>query len=191
MPEYRRAYAPGGTFFFTAVTYKRRPLLCDPLARRLLRGIIRRTQQRWPFTIDAIVLLPDHLHTLWTLPEGDANFSTRWAYLKKEFTKAWLAGGEAEGSVSESRRQNRRRGVWQRRFWEHTIRDDRDFERHCDYIHFNPVKHGHASCPHAWPYSSFRRWMRRGVYAVDWQCAGDGRVIEPFNTKGVDETAMQ
>ena len=110
MPEYRRAYAPGGTFFFTAVTYKRRPLLCDPLARRLLRGIIRRTQQRWPFTIDAIVLLPDHLHTLWTLPEGDANFSTRWAYLKKEFTKAWLAGGGAEGSVSESRQQNRRRG---------------------------------------------------------------------------------
>lgn len=191
MPEYRRAYAPGGTFFFTAITYERSPFLCDQRARRLLRGVLLDTQRRWPFTIDAIVLLPDHLHTIWTLPDEDADFSRRWGYLKKEFTKAWLADNGAEGLVSVSRQKNRRRGVWQRRFWEHAIRDEGDFERHCDYIHFNPVKHGHASCPHAWPFSSFCRWVGRGVYGNDWQCTCDGRVIDPWESDGLDETAME
>jgi len=191
MPEYRRAFAPGGTFFFTVITYERSPFLCDQPARQLLRGVLRETQRRWPFTIEAIVLLPDHLHTIWTLPDEDADFSRRWAYLKKEFTKVWLAGSGIEGSVSASGRRNRRRGVWQRRFWEHTIRDERDFQRHCDYIHFNPVKHGHASCPHSWPFSSFSRWVERGVYGEDWRCSCDGRAIEPWENAGLDETAME
>jgi len=123
-----------------------------------------------PFTIVALVLLPDHLHTIWTLPEEDADFSTRWSILKTCFTLAWLAAGGGEGAISSSRRRNRRRGVWQRRFWEHRIRDQDDFNRHLNYIHYNPVKHGLARCPHAWPHSTFGKWVKRGAYRTDWCC---------------------
>src|SRR5690348_16773147 len=119
MPNYRRAFRPGGTFFYTLVTYRRARFLCDELARTLLRRAIDACRAVSPFDVDAFVLLPDHAHAMWTLPEGDADFSSRWSRIKKRFTDEWVAAGGWEGAVSDSRRHNRRRGVWQRRFWEH------------------------------------------------------------------------
>jgi putative transposase len=148
MPNYRRAFRPGGTFFFTLVTHGRARFLCDELARTLLRRAIDDCRAAAPFEVDAFVLLPDHLHTMWTPPAGDGDFSTRWMRIKRSFTCGWLAAGGREGAVSDSRRRNRRRGVWQRRFWEHVIRDPTDYQRHLDYIHYNPVKHKLARCPH-------------------------------------------
>jgi putative transposase len=187
MSNYRRSYIPGGTFFFTVVTEGRAPLFKHEGARASLRGALQACRQRWPFRIDAIVLLPEHLHALWTLPEKDTNYSTRWAWIKKEFTKAWLAAGGAEQHRSWSRRRERRRGVWQRRFWEHTIWDADDFERHFDYIHYNPVKHGLAECPSDWPFSSFHRWVRLGVYPKEWGGGKSG----PLSFEDLDETAME
>jgi putative transposase len=169
MADYRR-YFLRGTYFFTLVTQGRAEFLCDDVARPILRNALRECRARWPFVIVAIVLLPDHLHTLWSLPEGDAAYPIRWAWLKKEFTKRWLARGECEQAISDARRARRRRGVWQPRFWEHTIRNEADFEHHFHYIHFNPVKHGLVQFPYEWPYSSFHRWVRAGVYTPDWCC---------------------
>jgi putative transposase len=191
MPEYRRAFAPGGTFFFTLVTERRQPLFADATARVLLRRAFAFTMRRWPLTLDAIVLLPDHLHTIWTLPDGDSDFSTRWSALKRVFTQSWLGTGGPEQPRSASRRHNRRRGVWQRRFWEHLIRDETDFERHCDYIHYNPVKHGLVRCPHEWPYSSFRRFVRDGRYEADWACACRKPRREPPGMSEIGKTAME
>lgn len=191
MPEYRRAFVPGGTFFFTVVTERRMPLFQKAGARSLLRHAFRDTRTRWPFAIDAIVLLPDHLHTIWTLPSDDADFSIRWSFLKRTFTKSWLAEGGHEQKVSDSRQANRRRGVWQRRFWEHVIRDETDFARHCDYIHYNAVKHGLASCPHAWPHSSFRRFVREGIYDEAWLCSCSGVMVKPPEFGGITETAVE
>ncbi len=179
MPQYRRAHEPGGTFFFTVVTEQRVPLFRAAHARASLREAIAAARQRWPFDVDAMVLLPDHLHTVWSLPKGDADFSTRWSFLKRRFTQAWLAAGGRERPRSASRRRNRRRGVWQRRFWEHAIRNEDDYARHCDYIHYNPVKHGLVACPHEWPFSSFARFVEQGVYDSSWQCACKNRVVPP------------
>ncbi len=170
MPNYRRNLLPGGTFFFTVVIEGRQPVLLET-GRTLLRQSVRQCMDRFPFTIDAIVVLPDHLHAIWTLPKDDTEYSKRWGYIKKEFTKAWLKRGYRERPVSRARRRERRRGVWVPRFWEHTIRDEQDFLRHMDYIHYNPVKHNHTRCPHAWPSSSFHCSVRRGLYEPDWGCA--------------------
>jgi len=121
-------------------------------------------RQAHPFQIDGIVILPDHLHTLWTLPEGDDDYSLRWRQIKSAFSRR-LDEGE---TVSASRSRKRERGVWQRRFWEHTIRDDEDFARHLDYIHYNPVKHGHVKRVADWPYSSFHRHVQQGIYSLEW-----------------------
>ncbi len=178
-------------FFFTLVTERRARIMCEPQARICLREAFQATRTRWPFDIRAIVLLPDHLHTIWALPERDSDFSRRWAFLKKTFTQSWLAGAGREQPVSVSRRKNRRRGVWQRRFWEHRLRDEGDFQRHCDYIHHNPVKHGLATCPHVWPYSSFQRLVGDGYYEPDWHCLCDGRVTPPPRFDDLAETAME
>jgi len=191
MPNYRRAYRPGGTFFFTLVTYRRAGFLCDEPARAMLRSAIERCRSAYPFVTEAMVLLPDHLHALWTLPEGDADFSRRWGRIKKAFTQAWVGAGGWEGAISDSRADNRRRGVWQRRFWEHTIRDERDYERHLHYIHYNPVKHGLAACPHAWPWSSFRRLVTENIYEPDWCCTCDGRVAEEPDFEGLHVEQME
>lgn len=191
MPNYRRAIRPGGTFFFTLVTYGRAPFLCEPAARRTLREAISGCREVMPFEIDAFVLLPDHLHAIWTLPEGDGDFSKRWGVIKKRFTQEWTAGGGWQGVVSESRVDNRRRGVWQRRFWEHVIRDERDYQKHLDYVHYNPVKHGRVACPHLWEWSSFRRWVGKGGYAGDWSCACDGRTVNKLDFNGLNLTAME
>jgi putative transposase len=132
-----------------------------------LRTAFRETRRRHPFTIDAMVVLPDHLHAIWPLPEGDADFATRWRLIKSAFSRGFGAGER----ISKSRASKGERGIWQRRYWEHTIRDDNDFARHVDYIHFNPVKHRLVARVRDWPYSSFHRLVKLGVYPYDW--AGD------------------
>lgn len=168
MTNWRRAQVPGGTFFFTLVTEERAPILTTPLARSVLREVTLECRRQWPFHVEAVVLMPDHLHTVWRLPEGDSDYSKRWGWLKKEFTKRWLAGGGTERPVAKSRWRNRRHGVWQRRFWEHVIRDELDLGRHLDYIHYNPVKHGLVERAIDWPWSSFHRFVHEGRYPPDW-----------------------
>ena len=158
MPNYRRWRIEGGTYSFTVVTHQRRPIFGVPLWRRLLREAIERVQGEHPFDLRAIVLLPDHLHMLWRLPEGDSDYSTRLAVVKKRFTDTYLAAGGTEGTSTPSREKHRLRGVWEKRFYEHSIRDYKDYKRHLDYIHSNPVKHGLVSMPKDWPYSSFHRY---------------------------------
>ena len=190
MPNYIRNCVPGGTYFFTVVTEGRRPLL-QGLGLGLLRQTFRQCLDRFPFTIEATVVLPDHLHAIWTLPEGDDEYSKRWGVLKKEFTKKWRAVGGAEQSISKARRKEGRGGVWVPRFWEHTIRDGHDYRRHMDYIHYNAVKHGHAVCPHEWKASSFDRSVRLGLYEPDWGCAcRRGSSIPPpvMNFDDVEDT---
>ncbi|WP_031336737.1 transposase [Rhodopseudomonas sp. B29] len=166
MPNYRRARVAGGCWFFTVNLHdRRRRLLIDHI--ELLRQAIRTTREARPFHIDAMVVLPDHLHAVWTLPERDADFSSRWRAIKKHFTKA-LPFTEPLDPVRQARRE---RGVWQRRFWEHLIRDDEDYARHIDYCNINPVKHGLVTRVQDWPYSSFHRDVRAGIYPIDW--AGD------------------
>ncbi len=138
-----------------------------------------------------MVLLPDHLHALWTLPPGDADFSTRFAVVKKSFTEQWLRLGGHESAISAANSRDRRRGVWQRRFWEHVIRDQDDLNNHLDYIHYNPVKHALATCPHAWPYSTFTRWVKKSSYADDWCCSCDGRAATAPHFDQIDTTAME
>jgi putative transposase len=166
MTDYRRNFVAGGSFFFTVTLADRRlRLLTEHIEE--LRAAFRETRRRHTFTIDAMAVLPDHLHTIWTLPEGDANFTTRWRLIKSAFSRS-LAIGER---ISDSRAAKGERGIWQRRYWEHTIRDEADFERHMDYIHINPLKHGLVSRVGDWPYSSFHRMVKLGVYPEDW--AGD------------------
>ncbi len=145
MPDYRRAYVKGGTFFFTVVTYGRFPLFQQESAVNLLRACFRQTMVTHPFDIDAWVILPEHLHTIWTLPENDSDFSVRWKNIKASFSRQYK--GYVAGNASQSMLKKGERGIWQRRFWEHTIRDEADYEKHCDYIHYNPVKHGLVSTP--------------------------------------------
>jgi putative transposase len=151
MSDYRRAQTPGGCFFFTVVTRNREPWLSDSDAMDRLRWAFRETMRKRPFAIDAIVILPDHLHAIWRLPPGDADFSTRWRLIKH--------------SVSVTPHRQWR---WQPRFWEHILRDENDWRRHVEYIHYNPVKHGYARAPWDWPHSSFRRAVGRGWHSKDW-----------------------
>ncbi len=168
MPQYRRAVVPGGTFFFTvAILERHRKLLTEHIDH--LRASFLAARQRRPFTVEAIVILPDHLHCIWTLPPDDVDFSTRWHDIKARFA-ARIPKGE---KLSERRMKKGERGIWQRRFWEHVIRDEGDYARHVDYIHYNPVKHGHAARVADWPYSSFHRYVQRGVYDIDWAAADD------------------
>ncbi len=170
MPNYRRAHVSGGSYFFTVVTYKRANILLSELARATLRTVIKECQERAPFQVDAFVLLPDHLHTIWTLPEGDSNYSFRWSFIKKEFSKRYMVQGGRELKQNKSRKEKFERGIWQRRFWEHTISGEKDFEHHVDYIHYNPVKHGLVKCPKDYAYSTFHTHVRRGIYPLEWGC---------------------
>jgi len=135
--------------------------------------------------------LPDHLHAVWTLPVDDADFSSRWAAIKARFTRDWLDRGGEERPRTPSRVGHRNRGVWQRRFWEHVIRDEDDLQRHLNYIHYNPVKHGVARCAHAWPYSSFKKWVERDVYEVSWQCNCDGVTQKAPDFESLNELQME
>ena len=168
MSDYRRYYVPGGTYFFTCVTHERAPILTGELARRCLREAIHKVQNDHPFEIVAVVLLPDHWHTVWTLPRGDDRYPLRWMRIKEEFTEAWLAEGGAERPQSESRAKHRQRGVWQRRYWEHTVHDEDDLKRCVNYVHWNPRKHNVAARVRYWEWSSFHRFVREGEYDLDW-----------------------
>ncbi|MEQ1530420.1 MAG: transposase [Methylococcales bacterium] len=164
MTDYRRAYVPGATWFFTVNLAERNGnrLLLDHI--NALGVAFRYAQQRHPFQMEAVVILPEHLHAIWTLPEGHSDFSVRWNLLKGHFSRS-IAGGERR---SASRIKRRERGIWQRRFWEHVVRDQQDFNNHVDYIHWNPVKHGHVERACDWPYSSFHRYVKQGIYSNDW-----------------------
>jgi putative transposase len=168
MTNYRRNFLPGGSFFFTVNLLDRRSLLLTEQIE-LLREAFRYARERHPFSIEASVVLPDHLHAVWTMPEGDADYALRWRLIKSVFSR----GLPPSETVSKSRLSKGERGIWQRRYWEHTLRDENDFAKHVDYIHFNPVKHGHVSRVVDWPYSSFHRFVRLGTYPADW--AGDAK----------------
>jgi putative transposase len=173
MPRYIRAFIPGGTFFFTVTLHNRRSAILTEYIDDL-RTAFADARRRRPFTIDAIVILPEHLHCIWTLPEGDGDFPSRWHDIKARFA-ARVPQGEA---LSERRLRKGERGIWQRRYWEHVVRDERDFERHLDYIHFKPVKHGHVQCAIDWPYSSLRRFVARGSCPPDWTASDEVRSLE-------------
>ena len=166
MVRYRRNFIPGGSFFFTVNLAERRlRLLTENI--EALRAAFRKTRAAHPFIIEAMVVLPDHLHTIWNLPDDDSDYATRWRLIKSRFSRA-LPKIER---VSVSRRDKAERGIWQRRYWEHSLRDEGDFARHMDYIHINPVKHGCVTRVQDWPHSSFHRLVRQGIYPPDW--AGD------------------
>jgi putative transposase len=158
MSDYRRALVPGGWFFFTVVTHSRQRMFDENQNVDRLREGFRRTMEKHPFQIDAIVILPDHLHTVWRLPDGDTDYSLRWRLIKH-----YLATG-----VSAATNRHGEKRVWQRRFWEHAIRDQDDWRRHVDYVHYNPVKHGYVRRPGDWRWSSFEKGVRRGWYPSDW-----------------------
>ncbi len=171
MPDYRRYRVPGGTYFFTVNLLERR---LDLLVRHIddLREAVRATKRERPFHIDAWVVLPDHMHCVWTLPPGDDDFSNRWKNIKIRFVQK-LPRTERRSSVRIAKGE---RAIWQRRFWEHLIRDENDYMRHVDYVHWNPMKHGLVTKIKDWPYSSFHRYAREGLYPDNWLGALDSRL---------------
>ncbi len=174
--QYRRSRTHGGTFFFTTNLANRRSrYLVENVD--VLRQVIRKVKINYPFRILAMVVLPDHLHTLWQLPDGESNYPERWALIKSGFSRT-LSKTEP---INESRRLKRERGFWQRRYWEHQIRDENDLARHVDYIHYNPVKHGYVSNPVDWPYSSIHWYIRQNIVSESWagnNCEADGEFGE-------------
>jgi putative transposase len=167
MSNYRRS-RDGSVFFFTVVTHERRPILTTGLGRRLLREAIYSVRRDSGFEITAIVLLPDHLHTIWELPRDDRDYSTRWRRIKSKFTRSWLSEDGHGGYVNRSRQKRKEQGVWQRRFFEHTCQDEGDIKRCLDYVHINPLKHGLVKRVADWPWSSFHRYVRLGEYDINW-----------------------
>ena len=164
--QYRRATTQGATYFFTLVTHHRRQFVCHRTNISLLREVFRCVIAQYPFRIEAGVVLPDHLHCMWTLPAGDHHYSTRWRLIKSAFSR----GCDAEYRLppSASRQKQQEQAIGQRRFGKHQIRDEGDFIQHIEYIHDNSVKHGWAQAPKDWPYSSLHRYVRWGAYDVDW-----------------------
>ncbi len=163
MRTYTRAFTLGGTFFFTVNLADRSgTLFIDHIAE--LRESVKRVRDAHPFRIDAIVVLPEHIHAIWTFPEGETDYPTRWALIKAGFSRK-LPKNEP---VSASRNNKGERGIWQRRYWEHQIRDEDDFAHHVDYIHFNPVKHGYVKSPCDWAHSSIHRFIREGILPPNW-----------------------
>ena len=158
----------GRVFFFTVVTHERRAILTTDRGRAALRLAIQAVQAERPLQVVAIVLLPDHLHTVWELPADDSDYSVRWRLIKSGFTRRWIESEGDEGSVGPSRKRKAERGVWQRRFYEHTCRDEADLKRCVDYLHINPLKHRLVSRVMDWPWSSFHRYVRLGEYPRDW-----------------------
>jgi putative transposase len=166
MPNYKRAYVNGGIYFFTVVTHHRVPVFCDDEKCAYLKRCFNDIARLYPFDTEAIVVLPDHIHTIWTLPENDDDFSNRWMLVKKQFSTHY--SGMNTRLINHSMSKKREQGIWQRRFWEHLIRNEEDFQLHCDYIHYNPVKHGLVSSPGLWEHSSFKQFVKKGYYPSNW-----------------------
>ena len=187
--RYRRTQVQGGTYFFTVVTYQRIKIFNRPDNAALLRQAIEKVRKSHPFRIDASVLLPEHFHCIWTLPQGDADFSTRWRLIKSYFSRkfntnsvGWVEErNPTQKPISASRSKKSEKAIWQRRFWEHLIRDEQDFKHHVEYIHYNPVKHGFVKAPKDWAFSSFHRYVNYGLYNLEW---GAGLEIEFESTIG-------
>jgi putative transposase len=156
--HYKRNYQKGGNYFFTLVTYKRRPLFKQTQNVSLFKTALNKTKKNYPFSLNAFVILPDHLHCLWKLPKNDNDFSTRWRLIKRYFSM----------EINTLINNRKEKEVWQNRFWEHTIRNEEDWEKHMDYIHYNPVKHGLVNLPSQWKESSFHYWVEKGIYEKTW-----------------------
>ncbi len=174
--NYRRNFQPGGTFFFTLVTLNRHHLFKDDAANSLFQQVVQEIKAERQFHMVAWVVLYDHLHMIWTLPSGDADYSGRWSKIKRQFTRRWLEQGGVEQPVSRGKQRDDRRGIWQPKFYEHTIRDEEDYIDHVEYVHYNPVKHGYVKHAIDWRRSSFHEYVRRGWYPHDW-CCGPGALI--------------
>ncbi len=167
--QYRRTDIAGGTYFFTVnLAERKRTLLIDHV--NVLRKVLKQVKQKHPFSIDAIIVLPDHLHMLWTLPKDDCDYPTRLMLIKAGFSRQ-IEKGEL---INASRYSKGERGIWQRRYWEHLIRDEQDYMNHVNYIHYNPVKHGYVEQASAWKYSSIHRYIEAGALEQDW---GGGRSL--------------
>jgi putative transposase len=170
--KYRRAWQAGGTYFFTVNLAKRSGTLSVDRIHHL-RDMVRKVKREHPFDILAWAVLPDHMHAIWSLPPDDCDCATRWMPIKSGFSR----GIPKEESVRTARRRKGERGIWQRRFWEHLIRDENDLQRHMDYVHINPVKHGYVARASEWPYSSIHRYIRQAWMTENWAVdAGDGLV---------------
>lgn len=167
MSNYRRSRA-GSHYFFTAVTHNRQPILTAPHGRNCLRNAFKQVQSKMPFEVTGIVLLPDHLHAIWQMPGDDMDYSVRWRRIKSIFTRTWLSSTSSNSSISLSRRKRNEQGVWQRRFFEHTLKDENDLKRCADYLHVNPLKHGYVKRVSEWPWSSFHKYVKAGEYSNDW-----------------------
>jgi putative transposase len=182
MPRYVRANIPGVSYFFTVgLLERKRRLLIENINE--LRESFRHVRTVRPFGVDAVVVLPDHLHCIWTLPEGDADFSTRWRLIKSRFSRAIVA----REWRSQRRIEKKERGIWQRRFWEHMIRDDRDMAAHVDYIHYNPVRHGLVRRVIDWPHSSFHRFVNMVTYPTEWAA---GAEVENMNSEWLGKMGL-
>ncbi len=163
--RYRRVLIPGASYFFTVNLLNRKSsLLTDNINQ--LRHAFSVARSYHPFTIDGIVILPDHLHMVMSLPKEDDKYSLRWNIIKGIFSKQI----EPEEAVAASRKTKRERGIWQRRFWEHLIQDEWDYEHHINYIHYNPVKHGYVTTPIEWKYSSIHRFIQADLLPKNWGC---------------------
>jgi putative transposase len=169
--RYRRSDAAGASYFFTVLTIRRQPIFTEARVVEMLERAVERVQKRRPFVIEAQVVLPDHLHSLWTLPKDDSDYPTRWRLIKETFTREYVP---AYGLMwhDDRRRARGEQTVWQRRYWEHLIRSDRDFSAHLEYIHLNPVRHGFVPAPRDWPYSTFLEWVANGSYDLTWGSSG-------------------
>jgi putative transposase len=165
--HYRRATVPGASYFFTLITYQRKRLFADSGNVERWHNAVAKVQRTRPFVVEAEVVMPEHMHMIWTLPENDADYATRIRLIKTAFTKD-LPPQVCGLTTNASRASKRERDVWQRRYWEHVIRDDRDFSAHLDYIHLNPVQHELVARPSDWPHSTFGIWLERGVYDPWW-----------------------
>ena len=171
MSNYKRCYQPGGQYFFTLVTHLRRPLLTLPKNIEQLKIAFKKVKNKYPFSQKAFVILPDHLHCLWQLPENDSDFSTRWRLIKQYFSK----------EINMPINNRGEKEIWQRRFWEHVIRDEEDWIKHMDYIHYNPVKHGYVNSVKDWTFSSYSYWLEKGRYEHNWGS------VEPDSIKDIIE----
>ena len=184
MPNYRHLTSKGSTWFFTIVTYQRRTFLCDKEVRMALRNAIKKVQTKYPLKIEAWVLLPDHFHCIWTLPDQDSNFPLRIRLLKRYVTQSCSSFLHRDRLSTPSRRRRKESTIWQKRYWEHLLQSERDFKNHMDYIHYNPVKHGFVQSPIKWPYSTIHRLTKEGVYSENWACEPD---IKSNNTQTYGE----
>jgi len=178
MPEYRRIYQPGGTYFFTLVTYNRRPIFSSKDSRDLLHASWIDVQSRHPFETIALCLLPDHIHAIWKLPEGDSDYPLRWKEIKRIFTREYTRKIGPGGVRNESRQIQGEAAIWQRRYWTHVLFDQNDLNNHIDYIHINPLKHGLVNQVSDWPFSTFHQYVTKEIYPSDWGGKIESRLMD-------------